>query len=948
MDANQTRFQLIYGKQDWLGPAASQGSPPALAVEWNDSTSTIALAQKVFLFPVAQPASVLSISARRAAAQDRFGNHYWIADSQTEILFLGANQRTAEHFWSGQDLNTPCPQSSQGLFSPAAPLSPRVLMFSGAAVTTDHYLVVGLLDPAGLLIFDLYSGGPPLEFHWPSNIAFSPFDIAAAPGGGVWILDRSNRRYWGLDAYFRIVFPQPQASQPPRLEDFQPLTGSLTYASDCQSTESIDISLAMPVTAVNPVSIESLPDGSVLLLDNPPLLNHSRIFRYRLSVQLGSAVDLDQLDIGDGQSYALLGQDFAFVPDSSTTVNGSVAGTLYVADSHGDQTFTFAYTTTDAGWAAEPDPQFFPMLRFGGKALVSSSASVSYDFDDRWAPLVAQPRQRFDTQATWVLPQPASDGSPQAFDGKQPGVIWHRLFVDGSIPLGTQVIVQTRASDSRDLLASTSWQTEPQLYLRDGGSELPYYSPALPCSGGRSGTWELLFQNARGRYLEVSLTLLGNGRSTPRLQALRAYYRRFSYLREYLPAVYQDDATSASFLERYLANPEGFFTGLEDRIQQVQELFDPRTAPEEYLVWLAGWLGISFDFTWSEAVRRFFLENAPRFFNSRGTVDGVTRMIRLALDQCTDVSLFEPADQQHFSVRIVENYLKRKAPGVVFGDPNDTFGPGSTSAELSWSPAQGPQPINQCYRKFLKTQYADVLALNNAWSTSFTSFDDPTLVLPGIQPLQSAQASDWATFLQVDLGFTYAIVTAADEPAFTDFLMRRYAQVLDLNTAYGLSGAAALSSFVEIHDKLWVAQFSSALPSGGTILRDWILFVSVVLPTLRNAHLFTVVVPVQLTDSPDTQLARRNLATRIAAQEKPAHTDFEVKLYWAMFQVGEARVGLESVVGPSSRFAALVLGSNSLAESYLGFTEPWNVRGRIVAGRDQLKAPRNSCGGSRK
>ena len=98
--------------------------------------------------------------------------------------------------------------------------------------------------------------------------------------------------------------------------------------------------------------------------------------------------------------------------------------------------------------------------------------------------------------------------------------------------------------------------------------------------------------------------LVSNGRTTPRLRALRVYYPRFSYLEEYLPDVYREDPTSASFLERFLANTEGIFTGLEDRIANAQYFLDPRTTPPEYLEWLGGWLGVSVDSAWDERRKR--------------------------------------------------------------------------------------------------------------------------------------------------------------------------------------------------------------------------------------------------------------------------------------------------------------------------------------------------------
>jgi phage tail-like protein len=938
MDANQTRFQLVFGQADWFGPEL--GSPPqTMGLEWRASDSTVGLTQNLFVFPVSTASAPLTAADRRGAAQDQYGNYYWVSPAQDEILFLGAGQQQAQHFWSAKDLAGSSGKSTLGAFVPVDTPSVANYLFGGLAVTTDHYLVIGMLSPPGLMLFDLYAGGSPMQYRWPASVPFAPFDIAAGPDGGAWILDRVNCQYWGLDPYFRVLAAQLTLATVPKLDDFQPAGAPPVYRSQCEPEEQVAANQAMPIAALDPIGIAALPDGSVLILDNPPGQNYSLVYRYRLQSLLSGPVPLNQIDIGQTAPYVLLGQDIAFVPSGAQVPAGDIQGTLYIADSRGAQTFSFNYDSSNTGWALEPNTQFLPMLRFGGKALVNSASGISYDYDQSWAALVAQPRARFDAQVTWQLPMRDASLNPDpsacAFDGKEPGCVWHRLLIDGTIPAGTQVQVQSRAADNTSDLSATDWNPEPQPYLRFTGAELPYYRPALDCCSNKTGTWELLFQSAVGRYLQIQLTLFGNGRSTPRLQAVRAYYPRFSYLKKYLPAVYQDDPTSASFLDRYLANPEGFFTVLEGRIQQVQELFDPTTVPAEYLDWLATWLGVSFDFTWTTASRRFFLANALKFFWSRGTSDGIVRMIRMALDQCADESLFDPADLDHFSVRIVENYLLRAAPGVTFGDPTTT--PGTVDTGSSWTPAQGSAPLDQQYRSWLSGIYATIGELNQAYGANYASFSDPTLRMPAIQPAQSAQASDWQQFLASALGFTYAAVTNADEPAFATFLTSRYQQVSDLNEAYNLTGALALTDFADIQTNLWNSTLTAGLPLGGAFLQDWILFVSVVMPTSQNANRFTVVVPVQLQDSLATQTARLNLAQRIAQNEKPAHTSFDVKLYWAAFCAGEARVGLETVVGPSSRFAAMVLDQNQLAASYLGFVLPWTVRGRMVAGRDQLR-----------
>lgn len=539
-----------------------------------------------------------------------------------------------------------------------------------------------------------------------------------------------------------------------------------------------------------------------------------------------------------------------------------------------------------------------------------------------------------------------------AYDGREPQCVWHRLLIDGCVPQETEVVVEARSADDPLVLQFLPWQAQPAPYRRGNGAELPYYVPPIDQTSDRAGTWELLFQNTVGRYLQLSITLRGTGRTTPKLQALRAYYPRFSYLREYLPAVYREDREPAAFLDRYLANVEGMFTALEGRIENVEALFDTRTVPAEMLDWLGGWLGASIDFSWSDRTKRMFLSHAPKMFLERGTCAGLVRAIRLAMN-CPSDSTFTDTPcgagaAAGFDVRVVERFRTRRAPGVVFGDPSDLLGPGSTSNQTDWTPVRGALPLHQQYRAFLRARYdGDVVALNTAWRTSFASFDDTALRLPAVRPAGSAVAADWERFVRSEIGFTYAVVRDEDEPLYRDFLARRYRQPADVNQAYGLDEGTRLTTFDDVRAMMWNLQLRLALPDSGMWLRDWIQFVSTVLPTQRSAHQFTVLVPVGLNDGPEAQLARRQLAERITEIEKPAHTTFDVKLYWGLFRVGEARTGLDTVLGPGSRSAALVLDRGLLGGAHLGFVEPWNVADRFVMGRPAETIGAASGGASR-
>ena len=110
--------------------------------------------------------------------------------------------------------------------------------------------------------------------------------------------------------------------------------------------------------------------------------------------------------------------------------------------------------------------------------------------------------------------------------------------------------------------------------------------------------------------------------------------------------------------------------------------------------------------------------------------------------------------------------------------------------------------------------------------------------------------------------------------------------------------------------------------------------VSLALPIQRSAHRFTVLVPTEPGSDLEAQAEVLAVVSRIVAREKPAHTAFEVRPYWALFRVGSARLGLDTLLDQGSRYVALLLGQGVLAEGYLASGHPWNVINRIVAGRD--------------
>jgi phage tail-like protein len=483
------------------------------------------------------------------------------------------------------------------------------------------------------------------------------------------------------------------------------------------------------------------------------------------------------------------------------------------------------------------------------------------------------------------------------FDGKEPDCVWHRLMLDASIPSDAAIEVQSRSHNDPNLLAAQAFQDEPAPYKRRNGTELPWTNAGVD-------TYELLFQRATGRYIQLRLILSGSGRSTPKIRALRAYYPRFSYLSHYVPSVYREDTASASFLDRFLANTEGFFTSIEDRIATVQALFDVASAPPDTLAWLANWFGVALDPAWTEPKQRLFLRNAMQFFEARGTLPGLIMALRLTLENCADQGIFTAQSNPLTSVRIVEGFRNRSLPIGMLQDSAAASGlPVQLQTNL-WTPSQGGDELNRRYREALQLPATALYPLSLQTS-------DPNY-------------SGWQAFSRTTLGFVPSI--SPDPALWKAFLVTRYFTITALNAAYLMN----FSNFDDVALPLTTPQQPQALT-------DWYRFQGVVLMQ-SSAHQFTVYLPQPVTGTSD---ASTRLAKRVIDLEKPAHTTYDIQFYWAFFRVGDARLGQDSVLDSGSRAPQLlgpaVLGSTYVGSTYLSRELPGSARSRAFLQPDSTQ-----------
>jgi phage tail-like protein len=91
-----------------------------------------------------------------------------------------------------------------------------------------------------------------------------------------------------------------------------------------------------------------------------------------------------------------------------------------------------------------------------------------------------------------------------------------------------------------------------------------------------------------------------------------------------LPGVYQSDGTP-NFVERFLAALDDVLAPVFLALDSMPAYLDPMLAPEDFLDWLAGWLGLALDERWSLDRRRALVSQAAALYQLRGTAEGVAR-----------------------------------------------------------------------------------------------------------------------------------------------------------------------------------------------------------------------------------------------------------------------------------------------------------------------------------
>ncbi|MFN8444194.1 MAG: phage tail protein [Caldilineaceae bacterium] len=648
MDANGLRFWMLANQEEWESVANTA------PVAYHQESRSLRLASRR-RSPLPVPEDLV---ANRAAAEAALNRIPQTRDGfETRALWDdGAKQIVATGAVNG---TTP-------IYTPPADAVPTDLV-------TGFDGILYLALNGAVVMIDLRRRWQPVTV---ALIGFAAWRLAADPAGGVWALDRENRKLARMigeplpdQAYEMLspnVFrPSEENPNPPRLvERSLSLETNETPVAIACHPQSGEVTLLCWVTDSDALLLRQLQSHA---LQRVTLLH----VRHPYTLAWVSAERIAVL-VPELASEALI-YDLNETPADDVATSSEAVGDFYPLRNHSDEPFVHGLDLPTHYVSGTDTRPLFPL----------SLASYS-DQGEAW--------------------------SYRPFDSNNVQTVWHRLYLEAVIPPHCSIKVLLAATNS--LLppdpTSDDWfehrfgtrlnETEqsrlPRGVWLSQPSEIPFHEGFLPCVPvpNRSGLFTVLIQCAghrvsalSGRYLHVRVVLLGDGRSTPEIYALRAYSSRFSYVEHYLPALYHEDLfpskeenligpgrppSPADFLERFVNNFEGILTPLEDRIAAAWLLTDPRSTSDEALDWLGSWIGMSFAPAHPQARRRDLLAAAPQLFRRRGTLAGLAQALEIVTGGAVSGG----------EIVIVENWRLRRTfvtiLGADFAEENDPLLPG--------------------------------------------------------------------------------------------------------------------------------------------------------------------------------------------------------------------------------------------------------------------------------
>jgi len=515
---------------------------------------------------------------------------------------------------------------------------------------------------------------------------------------------------------------------------------------------------------------------------------------------------------------------------------------------------------------------------------------------------------------------------------------WERVHADVDLPAGTSA--ELRLFTSPPSAADSSLPNAGPAGS-DWASDDKTLAAALDTLVPDAWAANARADGARYLWLRLHLTSTDPRRS-PRLRQVEAATPARSYLDD-LPAVYRREDEPGRFLERWLAWLRADLVDWERDLDAVSRTFDPETAPDHQLPFLARWLAFRLPTEKHAGEWRKLIADIYRLYQRRGTPMGLREFCEIYAG--VRPLIFEAFRDRHI---------------WQLGHPSSTlgFGTGLAPALPDGMVVPGFMPADPAFRG-LRADYYSGTNFDQLEATRIDPFVHLDVGLGS--PIPGVVGTDqfsvrWSGQVQPRYTELYTFETASDDGVR---LWVNGRLIIDDWHDHGRTenrGQIALTAgrwyaiTLEYYDLVSAASVSLswASPSQGAELVPSDRLYAIVDETVRldeasagpllvgqtvvgesgplaqsdfgaplfsdTAHLFTVLVPAAALHGP----ASRHRLTEIVEAERPAHTDFHLCLVAARMRVGfQARLGVDAIVAGLPD--PLSLGGSRLdVDSYLG------------------------------
>jgi phage tail-like protein len=145
---------------------------------------------------------------------------------------------------------------------------------------------------------------------------------------------------------------------------------------------------------------------------------------------------------------------------------------------------------------------------------------------------------------------------------------------------------------------------------------------------------------------------------------------------QYLPGIYHTD-----FMARFLAIFESVLTPIEWNVNNFDLYLNPKTAPPDFLPWLADWFSITFDSSWSIEQKRELLVEANQIFARRGTAWALSRVLEIYTGHKPEILDLEK-DQDPFTFTVKLPVTEKEVDRQLIEQIVDANKPAHTSYKL--------------------------------------------------------------------------------------------------------------------------------------------------------------------------------------------------------------------------------------------------------------------------